>query len=150
MQTDMDELKQTVDGLESLIAEMSDLFQKLSTEQIDRRPATGKWSKKEILGHLCDSAFNNIQRLVRVQYETNPSIVYNQDEWVIANNYQNRPIEELLNLWIALHRQFIEILRSFPKKHLDSLIITNEADTARFVIIDYLRHQRHHLKQIAK
>ncbi len=146
----MDDLKQTIDGLESLIQEMSEVFHGLTKDEINRRPAPGKWSKKEILGHLCDSALNNIQRLVRVQYEANPSIVYNQDEWVKANNYQDRSSDEVRELWISLHKQFMHLLNSFPEHLLNSTIIAGETVTARFVIMDYLRHQRHHFAQIAQ
>ncbi|MDZ7604030.1 MAG: DinB family protein [Cyclobacteriaceae bacterium] len=144
----MDELKQTIAGHESLIEEMANLFRKFSKEETDAKPAPGKWSKKEILGHLCDSAFNNMQRLVRVQYEASPAIVYDQDQWVKCNNYQVRSADEVLELWIILHRQFIHTLKSFPENLLDSTIMAGEVVTARFVIIDYLRHQRHHLEQI--
>jgi hypothetical protein len=144
----MEDLKQTIEGLESLIDEMGNLFHRFSEEDISYKPTPSKWSKNEILGHLCDSAFNNIQRLVRVQYEANPAIVYNQDEWVKCNNYQARSSEDVLELWISLHKQFIHLLKSFPEDLLDSRIITGEAVSARFMITDYLRHQRHHFRQI--
>ncbi len=40
-----------------------------------------KWSKKEIIGHLINSATNNHQRFVRCQFETIPKIVYDQNKW---------------------------------------------------------------------
>src|SRR4030095_2595683 len=39
----------------------------LQETEVSLKPAPGKWSKKEILGHLIDSATNNHQRFVRTQ-----------------------------------------------------------------------------------
>ncbi|MBK9046740.1 MAG: hypothetical protein IPL74_08565 [Bacteroidetes bacterium] len=47
-----------------------------------------KWSKKEILGHLIDSATNNHQRFVRGQFETVPEISYDQNNWNTFSYYQ--------------------------------------------------------------
>jgi hypothetical protein len=66
-----------------------------------------KWSKKEIIGHLCDSAFTNIRRFVVTQYKENENIVYDQNAWVKAQNYQNVPTSELINLWKALNYQIV-------------------------------------------
>lgn len=45
------------------------------------KPAPEKWSKKEIIGHLIDSATNNHQRFVRAQFEPTPQIYYDQNKW---------------------------------------------------------------------
>ena len=144
----MKEVNQVIQSLSFIIEEVPLKFQHLSIEEIDRKPAPKKWSKKEILGHLCDSCFNNLQRIIRVQYEDKPFIIYNQDEWVKNQNYQNRTIEDVLDLWISLHKQFIHALKNFPESSLNSILDWGGEVTAQFVITDYLDHQNHHLKQI--
>jgi hypothetical protein len=144
----MGEVQKAIDGLRQLLMEVPERLALFSEEEINYKPAAGKWSKKEILGHLCDSCFNNIQRVVRVQYEDRPFIIYQQDEWVKIQNYQNQDIAEVLNLWLALHKQFIQVLRFFPEKYLNSKLDWGSEVSARFVITDYLDHQRHHLEQI--
>jgi len=59
-----------------------------------------KWSRKEILGHLIDSAINNLQRFTVIQYEIKPFQIhsYNQDELVRANLYQTADTKDLLEL----------------------------------------------------
>ena len=146
----MKEVNQVIQRLSALIEEVPLKFQHLSIEEIDLKPAPQKWSKKEILGHLCDSCFHNLQRIIRVQYENKPFIIYNQDEWVKNQNYQNRAIEEVLDLWISLHKQFIHALKNFPESHLNSILDWGSEVTAQFVITDYLDDQNHHLKQIFK
>ena len=68
------------------------------------KPSPGKWSKKEILGHLIDSAQNNIRRFVVSQYEEKPHIVYAQDEWVKAGGYQQYNTADLIELWQLLNK----------------------------------------------
>jgi hypothetical protein len=137
-----------VEGLESLLSEVPKKFSQFSEVEAGRKPAPGKWSKKEILGHLCDSCLNNMQRIVRVQYEEKPFIIYNQDEWVTGQGYQELPSEKVLELWVVLHWQLIHLLKSFPEIHLESIIDVGKEVTARFVITDYLDHHHHHMKQI--
>ncbi|WP_169786343.1 hypothetical protein [Viridibacillus arvi] len=75
---------------------------------VTNRPSPTKWSKKEILGHLCDSAIMNIERFIKIQYEKQPYALptYNQGEWVAKPNYQDTPIEEILTLFYFLNGCF--------------------------------------------
>ena len=55
----------------------------ISDEIASYQPATGRWSKKEILGHLIDSAANNHQRFVRAQFvQSLDTPSYEQERWV--------------------------------------------------------------------
>ena len=83
-----------------------------------------------------------------MQYEEKPTIIYNQDEWVKHQNYQEKDIEGVIKLWIVLHRQFIHTITTFPESKLDSIIDVGEEVTAKFIITDYLDHQNHHFRQI--
>src|ERR687889_2348450 len=66
----------------------------------------GKWVRKEILGHLIDSAANNHQRFVRAR-AADPFVWpgYEQDAWVAAHGYRDRSWSELVELWVAMNRQ---------------------------------------------
>ena len=139
---------QAIEGLAALLTEVPEKFCQFSEAEASRKPAPGKWSKKEILGHLCDSCFNNMQRIVRVQYEDKPFVIYHQDEWVKNQHYQDLLSANVLERWVVLHRQFIHVIKSFPENRLESIIDVGEEVTARFVITDYLSHQQHHMKQI--
>jgi len=146
----MDEINKVIESLTTLLEEIPDKFRQFSSEEVSYKEKPEKWSKKEILGHLCDSCFNNLQRIIQVQYEDKPFIIYNQDEWVQNQNYQGQTTEEVLELWKVLHRQFIHALKNFPESRLNSLLDWGEEVTAQFVIKDYLDHQNHHLRQIFK
>ena len=111
----------------------------------------GKWSKKEILGHLCDSAVNNLSRVIMAQYSKQPFqiIKYEQEEWVRVNGYRNHSIDYVLNLWSTLNRQFIQVISRTEQEKLNYTIDSDgEFHTLGWLIEDYLKHMEHHLEEI--
>jgi hypothetical protein len=138
--------------LEKHIQEVPEQFKQLPAESILKKPAPGKWSKQEILGHLIDSAINNLKRFTDTQYFPQPYTVirYNQDELVIINRYQQLPLEHLLQLWGVLNKQVLYVARNIPAEKLAYTIITTsgESKTLEWLVIDYVEHMEHHLKQI--
>ena len=130
------------------------LYKKFSKEQLLNRPAPGKWSRQEILGHLIDSAINNLKRFTEIQFSPQPYqvISYNQNELVIINKYQELPLEHLLQLWQLLNKQIVYVVESIPSGKLSSPIYlpndNKEEKTLEWIIIDYVVHMEHHLKQI--
>ena len=115
------------------------------------RPAPGKWSRKEILGHLVDSASNNHQRFVRAQEGAEmrgPG--YAQEHWVAAQDYQGRDWQELIALWEAYNLHISHVIRAIPAARLATpcIIADREPVTLLYVVQDYLDHLRHHLRQI--
>ncbi|WP_249366709.1 DinB family protein [Neobacillus rhizophilus] len=124
----------------------------MSETEISNRPLPNKWSKKEILGHLCDSAINNIVRFVKIQYSEQPYVIqsYNQEQWVAVQNYQGRPLGEILTLFQNLNKQVINIIMNIPAEKLTYLCDTgNTQQTLQWLIQDYIAHMEHHInKQI--
>jgi hypothetical protein len=114
------------------------------------KPAPGKWSKKEILGHLTDSAQNNIRRFIVAQYEELPKVIYNQDEWVRIAGYQDYSSEELIHLWTLLNKHLYRILSLLPAEGAKRKCLTTgrEPYTVESLTADYNKHLLHHLHQI--
>jgi hypothetical protein len=113
------------------------------------KPRPDKWSKKEILGHLVDSAQNNIRRFIVAQYEDNPTIGYAQDAWVACSNYQGYPIEDLVALWTLLNRHAVIILKQMsPEAAQRMCSMGGEPQSLEWVAADYCNHLLHHLHQI--
>lgn len=113
------------------------------------KPGTGKWSSKEIIGHLIDSAANNHQRFVRVQFEDNPAISYNQDNWNKYNFYQQISGTQIISFWAAYNRQLVELIRRIPTESLHRKCqVGDESFTLEFLIQDYVVHMEHHLGQV--
>ena len=112
----------------------------------------GKWSKKEILGHLCDSATNNHHRFIRIQFEEQPFVIvpYKQNDWVSIQDYQNIPSDEVIRLWTAINKQIVRVISKIPEEKLSYIcdVGDNKFFTFTELIEDYLKHMDHHLIQI--
>jgi|SRR5687767_8984439 len=129
-------------------------LRQLSSEELLNKPAPGKWSKKEILGHLIDSAINNLKRFTEIQFLPQPYQVINYDQvnLVIVNDYQNQPLDQLLDLWQVLNRQIVFVVGNIPLEKLnypvDLQYEDKELKTLAWIICDYVAHMEHHLRQI--
>jgi DinB superfamily len=144
-----------MDALKSATAEFSSLIG-LAADQLPRLTDTatrtdGHWSRKEILGHLIDSAANNHQRFVRGQLDRElitPG--YAQEKWVETERFNQREWTDLIQLWLAYNRHLLHLMSNVAPEHLDSVIrITDhEPMSLQFVMIDYVRHMKHHLEQL--
>jgi DinB superfamily len=127
-----------------------------------RRPAPGKWSIKEIVGHLIDSASNNHRRFVEAQGRDDLVFPgYAQDAWVRLQRYQEVPLPELLALWVAFNRHLAHVVRTTPvevleqprtRHNLDEVawqpVSRNDPVTLAWFVRDYVGHLEHHLAQI--
>lgn len=134
-----------------LLATTNDYLEKLNhlnEEQSSIKPSPNKWSKKEIIGHLIDSAQNNIRRFIVAQYEENPLIIYQQDNWVRINNYQSCSLNELIQLWYLLNKQICSILNYASEEMLQRTCKTESLHSIEWLAKDYIRHMKHHLHQV--
>lgn len=114
-------------------------------------PAPGKWSPKEIIGHLIDSASNNHQRFVRVQlYDDLDLPGYEQERWIAVQAYQNASWLELVLLWKSFNAHLLRIIALIPAEKLAKTfrIAGGEPVTLEYWVEDYLRHLQKHLGQI--
>lgn len=118
----------------------------------DFKSSPDKWSKNEIMGHLIDSAINNLRRFTESQFSNEPYLVtaYNQNELVKVNKYQNRKFEDLLKLWCQLNKQIVFFLKDITEEQLKTKINLYNLSICdlEFLIEDYITHMKHHLKQI--
>ena len=143
-----------INDLNGAVESHAALLKEISETAFSTRPAPGKWSKKEIIGHLVDSAQNNIQRFVRAQHEEQPvHILYRQDDWVQLQRYQDYPAADLLQLWVLLNRHLAHIWKQMSGQ--DWLLTCRmgspeapETWTLEMLAADYVRHLKHHLESV--
>ena len=111
----------------------------------------GGWTRKQIVGHLLDSAANNRQRFVRAASDGSyKGPKYAQDVWVAAHGYTEQPWPLLLSWWETEHEILMAIVDRIPAERLATqCVVGDDAPvTLQFLIEDYVRHQRWHLKQL--
>ncbi len=114
------------------------------------RPAPDKWSPKEELGHLIDSAANNHQRFIRLQLQSELSLPgYAQEGWVLANRYQQASWADLITLWAAYNQHLAFVIQHIDPAMGDRIWHHPESDyTLQFLVDDYVVHMKGHLATI--
>lgn len=141
----------TIEDLRTLLDELPKELRAISGNAASQQRQDGGWSRKQILGHLIDSATVNHQRFVRAQLESGFSLLYEQNQWVELQRYRDRPWPELIELWTALNRHLLAVIESVPEDKLQNLCGQGEDEqpwTLAHRIPDYLAHMRHHIAQI--
>jgi hypothetical protein len=124
-------------------------------------PAHGKWSPRQIIGHLVDSASNNHQRFVRGQLQDELVFQgYAQEDWVRIGQYADAPWEDLVTLWRTFNLQLARVMERMPdeirlrarRNHNFGTIgvYPSPGQPPRLddVMSGYVSHLKHHLRQI--
>ena len=142
-------IENSIKKLQYLCKIVPELLLKIDEQTFCEKLTPEKWSKKQVIGHLIDSATNNHQRFVRGQFEAFPSIQYDQNKWNECNFYQEIDSKQIINFWKVYNLQLVEIINRIPKENLNKQInVGNDFLTLEFIITDYVEHLEHHLKQI--
>ncbi|HEX8846466.1 MAG TPA: DinB family protein [Pyrinomonadaceae bacterium] len=134
----------------------------ITEEESERARAEGKWSAKEVIGHLIDSASNNHQRFVRAQFQEDLVFQgYQQDDWVRAQRYNHEPWPLLVQLWKSYNLHLLHLMAVTPedarkrpraKHNLYQIaweqVPEDEPATLEYFMRDYIGHLKNHLRQV--
>ena len=140
----------SIDRLTWLCQHIPALIEAIPVMELESKPAPGKWSKKEILGHLIDSAANNHQRFIRIQSENEPVIFYNQNDWVDLSKYNEIATEQLVATWKHYNLHLAAIAKAIPGENLtlNGVGRDGQKQTLKWYFDDYVAHMEHHLHQL--
>ncbi len=146
-------MEKTVSELQEIVAMFYSKMNGILEVEFSRKPLPNKWSKKEVVGHLIDSAQNNLRRFIVGQYEAiPPHIIYEQDAWVNSNNYQGAPSTDVIALWKLINLQICSVLRTMPKANYEHTCNTGrgtvQLHSLSWLAEDYVKHLKHHLNQV--
>ena len=132
-------MKELSNRLTAVLQSVPQRLGEIPDAEASREPGPGRWSKKQVLGHLIDSASNNHQRIVRALIE--PGIdfpAYQQEAWVSVQDYSTEAWADIVHLWLLLNRHLLHIIRTISESGLSLAIL----------IAGYLDHLDHHLDQM--
>jgi hypothetical protein len=139
-----EKLLSVIEGAEPRLREISEL-------ESAKPVLSGGWSRKQVLGHLIDSASNNHQRFVRAAQQASLDFPgYDQEGNVRVQAPQEADWPLLISLWAAYNRYLAHIIARLPASRLETpcRIAAREPVSLGFIATDYLTHLVHHLGQI--
>jgi hypothetical protein len=121
----MQEMKETGARLRALVARLQPLLYAITADKAAQRPAPGKWSPKEIVG-------------------------YQQEGWVVLQDYQSRDWAELVAFWAAFNLHIAHIMAQLPAAAAGHTISIDGSAPYRldFIVGDYVEHLLHHARQM--
>jgi hypothetical protein len=138
------ELARMVDAAEILL-------RRVSEEESGRPALPGGWSRKQLLGHLIDSASNNHQRFVRAALADALEFpAYDTPGCVRIQVVENAAWPMLVDLWASYNRYLAHVISHLPAAKLSVVcrIGSNAPVSLLSLAEDYVRHLEHHLRQI--
>jgi hypothetical protein len=144
-------MKDLSEKLLAVVSAAEPRLREIGDVESSRPMLKGGWSRKQVLGHLIDSASNNHQRFVRAaQQESLEFPAYDQAGNVRVQAPQEAEWALLITLWAAYNRYLAHIVLRLPDTKLDTVcrIGSGKPVTLRFIAEDYLVHLQHHLDQI--
>ena len=148
--------------LKRVVLEATERLQRINDEEASHRPNPHKWSKKEIIGHLIDSACNNHGRFVLAIGQQDLIFDgYDQELWVSRQNYQETVWVDLVMLWQHYNLHLAHVIQGIPdekllmKRERHNLyevawktVNANQPTSLGYFLMDYIGHLEHHLAQV--
>ena len=151
-----------VTRLRAVLAAAEPALSALPEADTAARPAPGKWSPREVIGHLIDSASNNHRRFVLARWQDDLVFQgYEQEGWVEAQDYLHAPWHDLVTLWASFNRHLARVMAAVPpdvrarphvRHNLHEIawqrVPASEPATLDYFMADYVGHLEHHLRQV--
>jgi hypothetical protein len=142
-------MKIVIRELRDIVNAYTKKIEAIPEAEFSAKPLPYKWSKKEVLGHLIDSAQNNLRRFIVGQYEAQPPfIAYQQDFWVVSNQYQQMNKEDVIQLWRLINLRICAVLENMPVENYTKQCNSGTLHTLQWLAEDYEKHMKHHINQI--
>ena len=124
----------------------------LPEQQGDNRYQEGKWSVKEVLGHILDTERILTYRILcfmRGERQALPG--FEENDYVRNSNYSTRTLKDIGEELYAVRQSTVHMIMNMDQNSLDDVGIANGAEVSiRALIYMVLVHERHHVKFIKK
>jgi len=143
--------------LSQLIPLWEEKLSALPQKTITNRKNSQDRSIRQIVGHMVDSATNNIHRVIHMHYQESPvrypdyANMGTNDKWIAIQNYQEEDWGELVQLWASVNRHMVHLIGQIDESFLNQQWISalNEKISLKAMITDYQKHFKLHLNEIS-
>ena len=144
-------MQNAIDRLRFAVRTLPSVLSRFTEAESEVRPSPERWTKKEVVGHLIDSASNNHQRFVRGQLDVGQDFPrYDQEGWVRIQDYQSALWTDLIDLWRAFNDHLLHVAGRMPEegRRATCRIGGGEEVTLEWLFVDYVDHLEHHLRKM--
>jgi len=126
--------------------ETRDLLSKISAERGEFRCAPGKWSVKEVLGHVNDTERIMSYRVLRIaRGDKTPIEGFEQDDYIASGKFGRRTVDDLLQEFATIRNATVQLVRHLDAEAAERSGTANHKEiTARAIVYIIAGHELHH------
>lgn len=141
--------------LRQLLADQPDTLRtacaRLSEAGSLHRYAEGKWSVKEVVGHISDAERIFAYRALRIaRGDATPLAAFDENAYVAVAGFDRRPIGDLVDEFEAVRRQSLALLAGLDTEAWERVGIASEKRISVRALFHVIAgHARHHLRLLA-
>lgn len=152
----MQKFEQISNELDKLIVEWDPRLRELEPQVRDQKTNRQNRTIRQIVGHMADSASNNLHRVIHLQYQSSPfnfpnyATHGNNDRWIAIQHYQEEDWDLLMDLWKATNRHFAWVIRFLAPDKLNRIWLAGDGAevTLEDMVVDFPRHFKLHIREI--
>lgn len=138
-------MKKTAKKLQESTEQFYNRYKEIKDSTAEIKLSPDKWTLKEIVGHLIDSASNNHQRFIRFQINDSLEFPdYDKDQWLSAFNYNTMKLSELITLHKSFNDLIAMLIKAADKKSLKKRWNINGGETASITFKELMLHYLEH------
>lgn len=132
------------------LASTTELLSDIPEAQADYRYAEGKWTLKEVIGHISDNERVMAYRLLRAaRGDRTPLAGYDQDEFMSGASFQSWSLAQIIEDYISVRKSTLALLRGLTDEAWLRIGVSNGGDVSvRAIAYIIAGHELHHLKII--
>jgi hypothetical protein len=142
-----------VEVLRATLEEVPRLVAGASTDALNRSPAPGEWSPRDVLNHLADSDLIVCTRVRMIVTQDRPAVVgYNQEAWTSRFGGLDPDPLDTVDRWQALRRANLRMYDSLSPDEWQRVGVHSERgeESARLNVELQAGHDRMHLDQFRR
>jgi len=122
-------------------------LRKITEDASLQRYAPGKWSVREVLGHMIDTERIFAYRALRFARADKTNLPgFEQDDYIPAGQFDRRPWADLLEEFAAVRRSNVLMFRGLPEDAWQRQgVANNDSMSVRAAACIIAGHERHHM-----